>query len=65
MRFEQALDAKIAPLLRRVRCAQYPWSVRCWPLDAYAREQLGMSATKALCGIKWWALGGSNPGPMD
>jgi len=47
VRLEQTLDAAIAPLLRRVRCAGYAWSDGHRPLSAYAPDQLGMSARKA------------------
>jgi hypothetical protein len=47
VRLEQALDAAIAPLLRVVTCAEYEWNGDFQTLSSYAREQLGMSASKA------------------
>jgi hypothetical protein len=47
VRFEQTLDAAIAPLLRRVSAVEFEWRSDYWKLAAYAREQLGMSASKA------------------
>jgi hypothetical protein len=47
LRLEQRLDAEIAPLLRHVVCAGHEWRVRFHTLAAYAREHLGMSASKA------------------
>ena len=47
VRLEQTLDAAIAPLLRRVVSAEFEWRGGCWRLPHFAREQLGMSATKA------------------
>jgi hypothetical protein len=46
-RLEQRLDAEIAPLLRHVVCAGHEWRTRFHTLAAYAREHLGMSASKA------------------
>jgi len=47
IRLEQTLDAAIAPLLRVVTSAEYEWSGDYCALPTYAREQLGMSASKA------------------
>jgi hypothetical protein len=47
VRLEQVLDAQMAPLLRLVSSAEHEWSGDCWPLPRYARDQLGMSASKA------------------
>jgi hypothetical protein len=47
LRLEQRLAAEIAPLLRHVVCAGHEWRVRFHTLAAYAREHLGMSASKA------------------
>jgi hypothetical protein len=47
VRLEQTLDAAIAPLLRVVTCAEYEWNGDFQTLSSYAREQLGMSASKA------------------
>jgi hypothetical protein len=47
VRLEQTLDAAIAPLLRRVGSAEYEWRGDYCPLPACARDQLGMSASKA------------------
>jgi hypothetical protein len=47
VRLEQTLDAAIAPLLRVVTSAEYEWSGDYQSLPSYAREQLGMSASKA------------------
>jgi hypothetical protein len=47
VRLEQTLDATIAPLLRCVASAEHEWHREYWPLPLYAREQLGMSASKA------------------
>lgn len=44
---EQTLDAEIAPLLRRVSCAEYEWRSQYCPLQSYARDRLGVSASKA------------------
>jgi hypothetical protein len=44
---EQTLDAAIAPLLRVVSSPEYEWRGDYCPLSTYAREQLGMSASKA------------------
>jgi hypothetical protein len=44
---EQTLDAAIAPLLRRVTSPEYEWRGDYCALASYAREQLGMSASKA------------------
>ena len=46
-RLEQALDAEIAPLLRRVTSSEYEWKANFWTLAGYAGERLGMSASKA------------------
>jgi hypothetical protein len=46
-RLEQRLDAEIAPLLRHVVGAGHEWRTRFHTLAAYAREHLGMSASKA------------------
>jgi hypothetical protein len=47
VRFEQTLDAAIAPLLRVVTAADYEWRGDYQPLARYAPESLGMSARKA------------------
>jgi hypothetical protein len=47
VRLEQTLDAAIAPLLRRVTSPEYEWRGENCALPNYAREQLGMSASKA------------------
>jgi hypothetical protein len=48
VRLEQTLDAAIAPLLRVVTSPEYEWrGDSYWPLPSYAREQLGMSPSKA------------------
>ena len=48
VRLEQTLDAAIAPLLRVVTSPEYEWrGDSYWPLPSYARERLGMSASKA------------------
>ena len=47
VRLEQTLDAAIAPLLRVVTSAEYEWRGDYCALASYAREQLGMSASKA------------------
>jgi hypothetical protein len=47
VRLEQTLDAAIAPLLRRVTSPEYEWRGDYCALASYAREQLGMSASKA------------------
>jgi hypothetical protein len=47
IRLEQTLDAAIAPLLRRVTSPEYEWRGDYCALASYAREQLGMSASKA------------------
>jgi hypothetical protein len=47
VRLEQTLDAAIAPLLLVVTSAEYEWRDDCCSLSTYAREQLGMSASKA------------------
>jgi hypothetical protein len=47
VRFEQTLDAAIAPLLRVVTSPEYEWRGDYCPLSTYAPEQLGMSASKA------------------
>ena len=52
VRLEQTLDAVMAPALRRVACAEYPWRKAYWPLARYAQEQLGMPASKARALIR-------------
>lgn len=47
VRLERTLDAAISPLLRVVTSAEYEWSGDYCALPTYAREQLGMSASKA------------------
>jgi len=47
VRLEQTLDAAIAPLLRVVTSTEYEWDGDYQTLSSYAREQLGMSASKA------------------
>jgi hypothetical protein len=47
VRFEQTLDAALAPLLRIVTAPDYEWSGAWRPLAAYAGDDLGMSASKA------------------
>ena len=47
VRLEQTLDAAIAPLLRRVHSAEYEWRGEWCALGTFAREALGMSASKA------------------
>jgi len=47
VRLEQTLDAATAPLLRVVASPEYEWRGDYCPLSTYAREQLGMSASKA------------------
>lgn len=47
VRLEQTLDATIAPLLRCVASAEHEWQREYRPLPLYAREALGMSASKA------------------
>jgi hypothetical protein len=47
VQLEQTLDAAIAPLLRRVTSPEYEWRGEYCALASYAREQLGMSASKA------------------
>jgi hypothetical protein len=47
VRLEQTLDAAVAPLLRCVTSPEYEWRGEYWALPSYAREQLGMSASKA------------------
>jgi len=47
VRLEQTLDAAIAPLLRQVTAPEYEWRRSYCTLARYAREQLGMSASKA------------------
>jgi hypothetical protein len=47
VRLEQTLDAAIAPLLRHVAAPEYEWRRSYCTLARYAREQLGMSASKA------------------
>jgi hypothetical protein len=47
VRLEQTLDAAIAPLLRCVTSPEYEWRGDYCALPSYAREQLGMSASKA------------------
>jgi len=47
VRLEQTLDAAIAPLLRRVCSAEYEWRGDYRSLPGYARDELGMSASKA------------------
>jgi hypothetical protein len=47
VRMEQTLDAAIAPLLRVVTSPEYEWRGDYCPLSPFAREQLGMSASKA------------------
>jgi len=47
VRLEQTLDAAVAPLLRVVTSPEYEWRGDYCPLSTYAREQLGMSASKA------------------
>jgi hypothetical protein len=47
VRLEQTLDAAIAPLLRVVTSAEYEWRGDYCALPTYAREQLGMSVSKA------------------
>jgi hypothetical protein len=47
VKLEQTLDAAMAPLLRVVAAAEHEWSDAYRPLAAYARDELGMSATKA------------------
>jgi hypothetical protein len=47
VRLEQTLDAAIAPLLRRVTSPEYEWRGDYCALPIYAREQLGMSVSKA------------------
>ena len=47
VRYEQTLDAAIAPLLSIVTSAEYEWCGAYRPLPRYAREELGMSASKA------------------
>jgi hypothetical protein len=47
VRLEQTLDAAMAPLLCRVGSAEYAWRHAWAPLPHYAREHLGMSASKA------------------
>jgi hypothetical protein len=47
VRLEQTLDAAIAPLLRRVSSPEYEWRGAYSALSSTAREQLGMSASKA------------------
>jgi hypothetical protein len=44
---EQTLDATMAPLLRRVSSPEYEWRGDYQTLGGYARNQLGMSASKA------------------
>jgi hypothetical protein len=46
VRLEQTLEAAIAPLLRVVASPEYEWRGDYCPLSTYAREQLGMSASK-------------------
>ena len=53
IRLEQTLDAAVAPLLRIVTSAHYDWSTEGWqPLERYAPESLGMSASKARALIR-------------
>ena len=47
VRLEQTLDAAIAPLLRWVTAPEFPWRGDYRPLSSYAREELGMSLSKA------------------
>jgi len=47
IRLEQTLDTAIAALLRRVVAPEYEWSGSYHTLSRYAREQLGMSPSKA------------------
>jgi hypothetical protein len=48
IRLEQTLDAAMAPLLRRVSASEYEWRNGLHrPLATYARDELGMSASKA------------------
>jgi hypothetical protein len=47
LRLEQTLDAAIAPLLRVVSSPEYEWRGDYCSLSTCAREQLGMSASKA------------------
>jgi len=47
IRLEQTLDAAIAPLLRLVGSAEYEWRGGHCRVPHFAREQLGMSVSKA------------------
>jgi hypothetical protein len=62
VRLEQTLDAAVAPLLRRVTSAEYEWRGEYMTLAAYAREQLGMSPSKARALLRLERAGDACPG---
>lgn len=65
VRLEQTLDAAIAPLLRRVTSPEYEWRDGYQTLSRYAREQLGVSASKARALLRLERAGDVCPALRD
>jgi hypothetical protein len=61
VRLEQTLDAAIAPLLRRVVSPESEWRGDWCTLDSYAREELGLSASKARSLLRLERAGDTSP----